>query len=71
VYHWLSHSFFQRTLYIFSSFLYHPIPDCSVHVALTCCLFPEFKLMPALALFQLLSLPFGTHSLNMLSHQIA
>ena len=33
-------------------------------------LFPGLKLMLGLVLFQLLSLLFGIHSLNMLSHQI-
>jgi len=53
-----------------SSFLQQASPECSVHLIYTCYLFPGLKHMPELVLFQLLSLLFRTHSLNMLSHQI-
>jgi len=55
----------------FPRFLLHPSPEFSIHLVFTCCLFPGLKLILGLVLFQLLSQQlFGTHSLNMLSHQI-
>jgi len=56
--------------YIFSMLSLTPNPrELSVHLVFTCCLFPGLKLILGLVLFQLLSLLFGIHSLNMLSHQ--
>ena len=55
----------------FPCFLYHPSPESSVHLVFTCCLFPGLNLVLGLILFQLLSLLFEIHSLNMLGHQIA
>jgi len=68
----LSNSFFRRT---FIS-IFHAFSGTQVHrilfiwFSLVVCS-QELKLMLGLMLFQLLSLLFGIHSLNMLSHQIA
>jgi len=60
--------FILENLHIyFPCFLYHPSPESSVHLVFNC---SPIKLMLWLMLFQLQSLLFGIHSLNMLSHQI-
>jgi len=69
----ISHNF-QTLHYLhiyFPCFLYHPTPENSIHLVFTCCLFPGLKLILRLLFFQLLSLLFGIHSLNIISNQIA
>jgi len=58
--------FSGESSYQFPNFLFHPGPENSTHLVFTCCLFPGLKLR--LVVFQLPSVLFGTHFLNMLSH---
>jgi len=60
----------EEPSYLCSQFLNHPSPASSVHLVFTC-QFSALKLMLGFVFFQLLSLLFGIHSLNMLNHQIA
>ena len=68
----LTHCLLPIKPFLLESLLFwHPSPNNSIHLVFTCCLFPGLRLKLELVLFQLLSLLFIIHSLNMLSHQIA
>jgi len=58
-------------LHLFSRLSLEPSQENSLHLVFTCFVFLGLKHMLGFVLFQLLSLLFGIHYLNTLSHQIA